>query len=179
MKCWFTVCSMLFVIHSSAQKLQFNDETTTVSFSTPHVIMQLKGTFTGVDGSGLLDPANLNRSFLKLSFASSTALHNDHFIGPDLTKKDCLDPANYPTIQLTSDIIEKLPSENEYLFKGSLTVKNITQTVTFSFTAVPNIGGYDYNFSFPIPRRTYDLNCRCGEKFNITVKGYGKKVATI
>lgn len=173
----FFLFSLLLALHAKSQNVFFNDETTTVSFSTPHVIMLLKGTFSGVKGTGLLDPKNLDRSFLQLSFSSITALHNDHLIGPDLTKKNCLDPFNYPTIQLVSEVIEKIPGENKYLFKGKLTVKNITQTVSFPFIAIPNIGGFDYDFSFSIPRKSYDLNCRCGEKFNITVKGYGKKMA--
>lgn len=76
MKTWCSFLFLVSVLSASAQKMRFNDETTTVSFSMPHEIMQLKGTFTGVNGSGLLDSSNLTCSFLKLSFASNIALHN-------------------------------------------------------------------------------------------------------
>ena len=178
MKRLFLACFVFSVVSAVAQPMMFDDETTTVTFSTPHVIMLLKGTFTGVQGASQLNPSDLSKSFLKLTFGANTAIGNDPFIGPDLTKEACLDSRNYPTIQLQSEHIEKLTEENKYLFTGSLTVKNITEKVSFTFTAIPNVGGYDYDFSFPIPRKTYELNCRCGQKFQITVRGYGKKVAT-
>ncbi len=155
----------------------FNDETTSITFSTPNVIMSLKGTFTGVKGVGQLVPTNLSQSYLHFTFGANTAIANDPFIGPDLTKESCFNSQKYPTIELKSDHIEKLPANNKYLFTGFLTVKNITQQISFSFTAIPNVGGYDYDFSFPIPRKAYELKCHCGQKFQITVKGYGKKQA--
>lgn len=154
----------------------FDDETTSVTFSTPNIIMSLKGTFTGVKGVGQLVPDDVSQSFLTLTFGANTAIANDPFIGPDFTKEACFDSYKYPTIQLTSESIEKLAEENKYLFKGFLTVKNITQQVSFNFTAIPNVGGYDYDFTFPIPSKLYELNCHCGQKFKVTVKGYGKKI---
>lgn len=138
--------------------------------------MLLKGSFTGVKGRGLITPKDLSQSYLQIAFGANTAIANDPFVGPDFTKEACFDSYKYPTIQLKSEHIEKLEEENKYLFSGTLTVKNITQQVSFIFTAIPNVGGYDYDFTFLIPSKVYELNCHCGQKFKVTVKGYGKKI---
>lgn len=138
---------------------------------------QLTGSFKGVSGTARLDTNDLSGSFLKLAFATSTVMHNDHLTGPNLVKVGCFNSALYPLIELSSTAITKLPAANRFDFRGTLTVKGISKEIAFPFTAIPNIGGYDYNFSFAIFKKAFRLHCGVRRKFKIAVRGYGKMMA--
>lgn len=168
--------TILFLsIAATGQTMEMTDETTDVTFATRH-FGELIGTFKGVKGTASLDTNNLSAAFLKLAFATSTALHNDNLTGPNLAKAGCFNPSQFPQIELSSTSVTKLPAANRYQFTGTLTVKGITKDITFPFTATPNIGGYDFNFTFPIVKKAFKLHCAVSRQFKITVKGYGKKI---
>ncbi|MDB5192596.1 MAG: hypothetical protein JWQ96_2159 [Segetibacter sp.] len=159
-----------------AQTLSFTDETTDVKFQTKHLAGQLEGTFRGVKGSAQFDPADLAGSSLKLAFDVTTATTNDHTLGPNLFKEECFYTAKFPTIEFSSSRLTQL-ANNKYLFEGTIQLKGVSKYLSFPFAAKPNAGGYDFNFSFTVLRKAFDLNCGAMAKdFKIIVRGYGKKV---
>lgn len=162
-------------VNSKGQTMMMNDETTDIRFVTHHVAGQLEGTFKGVKGSAVLDTNNLPASYLKLAFATTTLEQNDNLAGPNLVRRSCFDPSQYPQIELSSTSITKLAGNNRYQFSGNLEVKGITRPITFPFTAKPNVGGYDYSFTFPLLKKAFHLHCAVRKKFMITVRAYGKK----
>lgn len=173
----FLFAAILFAsVNVKAQTMQMTDETTDITFVTRHNVGQLEGSFKGVKGTASLDSNNLSASFLKLAFATSTAIHNDNLTGPDLSKVSCFNPSQYPLIELSSTAITKLPGVNQYQFTGTLKVKGITKNITFPFTATPNVGGYDFLFTFPLVKKAFKLHCSIKKQFKITVRGYGKKM---
>ncbi len=42
-------------------------------------------------------------------------------------------------------------------------------------TITPNVGGYDFLFSFPIEKKKYKIKCRFRKEMTIKVKAYGKR----
>jgi polyisoprenoid-binding protein YceI len=164
-------------IQTNAQKLVLNDETTKVNFVTKYLAGRLEGTFRGVDGSADFNPAQLNTSYLKMVFSVATATTSDNTLGPNLIQPDCFHPAKYPFIELFSTKITKGNGINDYNFNGQLKIKGVTKAVIIPFTATPNVGGYDFNFSFGFARKAFGVKCTgLGKDIKVSVRGYGKRV---
>jgi polyisoprenoid-binding protein YceI len=168
---------LVFCVTSpGAQKLVMNDETTTVGFVTKFLGGRLEGTFKGVDGSADFNPTQLNNSYLKLVFSTATATTSDNTAGPNFIQPECLYPAKYPFIELFSTSITKGGGVNDYNFNGQLKIKGTTKNIAIPFTAVPNVGGYDFNFGFGFKRKDFGLKCTgLGKEFKVTVRSYAKK----
>lgn len=175
MKAIMTIILLAALSISQAQTLIINEETSDVTFETRHLLGNLQGTIKGVYGTAFIDSTNLASSFLNLSFVTSTILHDDMYVGPNLYKEECLDIKRNPTIDLRSGSISKIKGKNQYQFKGALIVKGKSRELTFPFYAIPNIGGYDFAFRFPMAKKPYELHCSFCKKINITVKAYGKR----
>lgn len=165
----------LLQVSAYSQPLVFTDETTDVTFETRHLLGDLQGVVRSVTGSANIDTGNLAASYLNLALYSSTFQHDDIFVGPDFTKAACFDVKKNPTIDLRSGSITKLKGLNQFQFKGALIVKGKSREITFPFTAVPNVGGYDFSFEFPLARKPYQLHCGFCKKMMFTVKAYGKR----
>jgi polyisoprenoid-binding protein YceI len=159
----------------SGQVMQMSDETSDVSFETKRNLGKLEGTVRGINGTAFLDTNNLAASYINLSVSTKTLLHNDRFTGPDFTAEDCFNVKKFPYISLRSASITKLKGENQYQFNGGLIVKTHTAKVSFPFTAVPNIGGYDFLFEFPLVKKDLKIDCGFRKKMMFKVRAYGKK----
>lgn len=163
-------------LSSHAQQLKMTDETTEIKFVARHLAGRLEGGFKGVQGTAFIDTANLKASYFKLSFRSGTVTTNENYLSPNLIKKDCFDPANFPTIDLSSTSITKLEAAGAYQFNGQLKVKGKTKRVSFPMTVKPNAGGFDFKFEFEMPKKAFGLQCGAvGKDFNIIVSSYGKR----
>jgi len=176
MKNIFLTILLFAAVAVNGQTMVMNDETTDITFTTGHLFGKLEGTFKGAKGSVSLDSNNLAGSSLQFSFASSTLLQNDYLVGPNLLRASCFNAGQFPAIELTSTSVTKLPAAKQYQFKGTLTVKGISKEIAFPFTATPNVGGYDLNFTFPIRKKHYNLTCPTTRQFKISVRGYAKKM---
>jgi polyisoprenoid-binding protein YceI len=161
---------------ANCQKLAFTDETSKVSFTTTFLAGRLEGTFREVKGTAVFDTTDLGRSFLNLSFSAATATTSDNQYGPDLIQPACFDPAKYPFIDLVSTRITKGTLPQHYNWQGQLKIKGRMKKIIIPFTASPNAGGYDFNFSFSFSRRPFALKCTgMGKDFRIAVRAYGKR----
>ena len=171
------ICAFLLLISVgiNAQKLIFTDETTEVKFTTTHGLARLQGSFKGVEGTAGFNPQQLQNSFIRLSFQTNTVTTSDNYMGPSLIKTECFDIANHPTIELASSSITAR-GKNQYQFRGTLKIRGISRQVVFPFTAEANVGGYDMNFSFPVMRRHFNLNCNFMSKdLRFSIRAYAKK----
>lgn len=167
-------CSVI-ALQTQAQ-LVMTDETSTVKFTTRHLGTVLEGGFKGVEGRAGFNPSDLGSSYFKMSFATNTITTNDNYVSPNLIKPECFDPRNYPTIELFSTRLKKLPGANSYEFRGQLKVKGKTKQVAFPMTVTPNAGGYDFSFVFAFQKKPFGLKCAVGKDFKLAVKTYGKKI---
>ncbi|WP_207493571.1 YceI family protein [Aridibaculum aurantiacum] len=177
MKRCFILMLTAIALQAQAQVLRMTDETTEVKYVARHLGGRLEGNFKGVQGSAQFDPNALANSYLKLSFATGTVTTNANYVGPNLIKEACFDPAKYPTLELFSTSIKKLQGQNEYEFHGQLKVKGKTRNIAFPMTVTANAGGYDFAFAFKLLRKHFGLDCGAtGKDFKIFITSYGKRV---
>lgn len=159
-----------------SQAMKMDDETTDATFETRHLGGAIEGTIKGVNGSAAMDTNQMEHSYLRFALAPATFIHNENYVGPDLVKGSCFDVKNNPEIKLVSSSIIRLKTVNHYLFKGALIVKGKSRDIEIPFTAVPNVGGFDYAFEFAIAKKIFELKCAFHKEIRIKVRAYGKKI---
>ena len=159
-----------------AQAMKMNDESTDVTFEAKHLAGWLEGTIKGVIGTAELDTNKMENAYLRFSISPATFIHNENYLGPNLFKENCFDTKKNPEINLVSSSITRLKGVNKYQFRGALIIKGKSRDITFQFSAVPNVGGYDYEFQFSIIKKTYELKCAFSKKLLIKVRAYAKRI---
>lgn len=148
------------------------DQTTEVNFESRYLLGHLDGPAKGVQGSLDFDTSNLSNASLVFSFSPATMVSNENYLTPDLRKKDCFGESR---IEIKSTSIIKLKGENQYQFKGHLYIKQKWDDISFPFTAVPVVGGYDLKFQYVIREKKFKLKCAFHKRMTIFVKAYAKR----
>src|SRR5690625_3782012 len=104
---------------------------TNVGFSVRHMMFSnVKGNFTGVEGTAKGDPEDLTTAEINFKIDASTINTNNEDRDNHLRSDDFFDVEKYPAITFTSTEIVKT-GEDEYDLSGDLTIKDSTQKTTF------------------------------------------------
>ncbi|MBI4492113.1 MAG: polyisoprenoid-binding protein [Chloroflexi bacterium] len=113
---------------------QLDTSHTMVEFQVRHMMVTtVRGRFAGVQGTLVLDEANLANSSVEVeidaaSLDTLTEQRNNH-----LRSADFLDVANYPKITFKSTKVEPL-GDDRLIVTGDLTIRSITRPVALDVT---------------------------------------------
>src|ERR1700686_4328528 len=100
-------------------------------FSVRHLmISNVRGEFTNISGSALMDPADLSNSSVEITIQAASLSTREPQRDEHLRSADFFDVANYPTLTFRSKRIEALGAEN-FKLTGDLTIRGVTKEVTF------------------------------------------------
>ncbi len=107
---------------------------TEVGFKVKHMMVtNVRGNFTGVEGSVEGDPNNLTDAKITFNIDASTINTNNEDRDNHLRSEDFFEVEKYPNITFNStEIVET--SEDEYDVTGDLTIKDTTKKATFKVT---------------------------------------------
>lgn len=133
------------------------DQGSVIQFKIRNLGLSVTGTFRGLKGTIGFDPSDLAKARFEASVDAASintgiALRNEHLRG-----KDYFDVKNYPRIQLVSTQIKSGSGEGEYLFYGTLTIKNVSRSVMFPFRAKKQGEGFIFEGQFRLNRRDYGV----------------------
>ena len=115
------------------------------------------GTFKGLKGAIVFDPNNLAVSSFNVSVAVETINTGIGMRNNDLQKEKYFDRQKYPLITIKSQSIKKGTMNNGYVLLASITMKGVTKTISFPFTAIPEKGGYEFKGHFELNRMEYKV----------------------
>ena len=100
-------------------------------FSVRHLmISNVRGEFSKVSGSALLNPADLAKSKVEVTIEAASINTREPQRDEHLRSADFLDVANYPALTFRSKRIEALGADN-FKLTGDLTIRSVTKEVTF------------------------------------------------
>lgn len=100
-------------------------------FSVRHLmISNVRGEFSKVSGSALLNPADLAKSKVEVTIEAASINTREPQRDEHLRSADFLDVANYPALTFRSKRIEALGADN-FKLTGDLTIRGVTKEVTF------------------------------------------------
>jgi polyisoprenoid-binding protein YceI len=100
-------------------------------FSVRHLmISNVRGEFSKVSGSALLNPTDLAKSKVEVTIEAASINTREPQRDEHLRSADFLDVANYPALTFRSKRIEALGADN-FKLTGDLTIRGVTKEVTF------------------------------------------------
>jgi polyisoprenoid-binding protein YceI len=100
-------------------------------FSVRHLmISNVRGEFTKLSGSALINPADLTKSTVEITIEAASVNTREPQRDEHLRSADFFDVANYPVLTFRSKRIETLGAENSKL-TGDLTIRGVTKEVAF------------------------------------------------
>jgi polyisoprenoid-binding protein YceI len=157
---------LLFATASaSAQNLRMLDESGSVGFVIRNFGIRTNGSFKGLKGNIVFNPAQLASANFNVSIDAATVDTDNSARDKHLRKSDYFDVAKYPLIKFASRSIKNGSKAGEYIVTGLLTIKNITKEIEIIFTASSFGSGYIFKGSFNIDRRDYGVG---GKSFSLS-----------
>jgi polyisoprenoid-binding protein YceI len=100
-------------------------------FSVRHLmISNVRGEFTKLSGSALLDTADPAKSTVEITIEAASVNTREPQRDEHLRSADFFDVANHPTLTFRSKRVEALGGEN-FKLSGDLTIRGVTKVVTF------------------------------------------------
>ncbi|HYG68008.1 MAG TPA: YceI family protein [Anaeromyxobacteraceae bacterium] len=110
-------------------------------FAVQHlVISQVRGTFTKLDGTLVLDEADVTRSRVDATIDVNSIYTRDENRDGHLKSPDFFDAANHPKMTFKSTKVAKA-GKNRLAVTGDLTIRGVTKPVTLDVTTTPEVKG--------------------------------------
>jgi|SRR3569833_2376096 len=133
------------------------DQGSSVQFTIQNFGFDVNGSFKGLHGTidfDLQKPENghFDVELDANSINTDNSLRDEHLRG-----EAYFDVKKYPKIKLESTKIQPGNKAGSYLFQGKLTIKNVSQNVSFPFTATAAADGYQFAGTFKIRRKDFGV----------------------
>jgi polyisoprenoid-binding protein YceI len=156
------------IVHS--QKYTLNTKTAQIGFQFKHVATKVNAHFADFEGS-----YETGKAF-NIIIQTASARVNDQINAPDFAAERNFNAAAHPLIELKSTTVSQ--QGNTIQFNGTISIKGVSKEVSFPINIKPNYGGFDFDLTFTIDRKDFNIgNESLSKSFIFTVKGYCKKTS--
>ena len=156
----FVLGSLLILLTTAvctAQEFQPVDQGSQIGFEIKNFGINTHGSFSGLEGRIVWDPNDPGKAIFDVSIGSAT-ISTDNSMRDDHLRKDTyFDAEKYPRIRLVSTGITGPDRSGHYTFTGKLTIKDVTQEVSFPFIATPMGSDWIFKGGFPLNRRDFHV----------------------
>lgn len=176
------LCSLLVLCGTSLQAQQYTlaDDGATVKFTiVNHLVFTstVNGSFKGLKGKVHLDPHDLKSAVIDATVAVKTISTGIGKRDRDLMGEKYFNTDKYPTMHLLSTSVAATDKPNTYHLTGALTIKGVTKTVSFPFTAVVSGNAVQLNGQFTINRMDFGVgpDNAIEKKLTVELKALAKK----
>lgn len=144
---------------------------TLVEFSGKHMmITTVKGSFTGVQSTILLDESDITRSSVSATIDASTLHTGVEYRDNHLRSGDFLDVENHPQLTFESKRIEPTRNEDEFRVVGDLTIRGVTKEVALETTLEGRGPGMDGKERIAFSARTSINRKEFGLTWNVLLE---------
>ncbi|RAK38655.1 UNVERIFIED_ORG: polyisoprenoid-binding protein YceI [Chitinophaga ginsengisegetis] len=174
--CLLAFCS----IAAQAQHYVPTDAGSKVQFTIiNHLIFTstVNGYFKGLKGSIRFDPHDLKSSSIDATVAVNTISTGIGKRDRDLLEEKYFNAAKYPVMRIVSTGIAATDKPSTYQLTAALTIKGITRTITFPFTAVVSAEAVQLTGKFTINRKDFQVgpDNAIDDKLTVTLNVQAKK----
>lgn len=167
------------ILLSAGQNFLPADAGSKVKFVIKNFGINTGGTFEGLSGAIVFDPANLATASFDVNVEAKTVDTDIEARDNHLRKAEYFDVEKYPKLNFRSTKISKT-NKPEYLYMfGNLTIKGITKEVKFPFTYTVKDGGYLFEGEFTINRRDFGVGVRSfslADELSVELSVFAKKM---
>ncbi len=148
---------LLFANMAFAQSYTTKDDGSKVHFVIKNFGIKTGGDFTGLKGTIVFNPKLLTNSKMDVSIESKTINTDNGARDKHLRKEEYFDVEKFPLISFVSTKITESSAVGRFFVMGNLTIKGITKSIQFGFSATPNETGYKFNGEFELNRRDFTI----------------------
>ncbi len=128
-----------------------------VQFTIKNFGIGTGGNLQGLKGTIVINPVNPSASSANVTVDVSTIDTDNDRRDTHLKTADYFEVAKYPVIRLESTSIALDPKTGNYIFNGKLTIKDVTDNISFPFSVVTNGDSYLITGRFSINRLKYHV----------------------
>lgn len=168
-----TVCS---IAYATGQQYQPVNDKSSVKFTIKNFGVKTGGDFKGLEGLIEFEKSSPEKSQFDVSVSATTVNTDNSTRDNHLRKEEYFDAEKYPKISFKSDKITSKGSG--FYVTGKLTIKGVTKTVSFPFTAVAKDDGYLFEGSFEINRKDFNVGGNSmvlGDNVTVNLSVFAKK----
>jgi polyisoprenoid-binding protein YceI len=133
------------------------DSASEVSFKIKNLGFNTTGSFSGLAGVIIFDPANPGGCSFDVHIDANSVNTGNDMRDNHLRAGDFFDVKNYPQIRFVSAKVSAAKKNGTLFVSGKLTMKGVTKDISFPFTAQPVQDGYLFNGGFTINRRDFKV----------------------
>lgn len=146
------VFALIVSVTAKAQNFSPRDNGSKLHFIIKNIGINTGGDIAGMKGNIKFDAKQPSTSLFDITVDVSTIdTDNDRRDG-HLRNNDFFDAEKFPTIHLVSTEIKPGADLKHFIFKGNLTIKDVTKPIEFPFTAEGKDGGALFAGDFEIDR---------------------------
>lgn len=139
----------------NAQTYEPTDSGSDVKFTIKNFGVATNGSFKGLQGAIVFDPANPAKSSFDVSVDANTVNTGIESRDNHLRKEEYFNVKDHPRITIKS---EKITGKgNNFTLVGTLTMKGTTKEVTIPFTATAKDKGYLFEGTFELNRKDFKV----------------------
>ena len=142
---------------AQAQKFVPIDDGSKLHFVIKNIGINTGGDIAGMKGKILFDAKQTSTALFDVTVEVNTIDTDNDKRDGHLKKEEYFNVEKYSTIHLVSTEIKAGPDLKNFIFKGNLTIKNITKAIEFPFTAERKNGGALFKGNFVISRIDYGV----------------------
>ena len=156
MKKWVLFFGLLIAVRAGfAQQYTPVDAESSVKFLIKNFGLNVDGSFKGLRGKMIFNPANSGESGFNVSVDAASVNTGNGTRDNHLRKDDYFDVIKYPTINFVSTKIIATGKPGQYTVDGNFTIKGISKPVSFPFVVSNN--GNLFTGEFKINRRDFKV----------------------
>lgn len=144
-------------IHAVAQNYSPADAGSAVKFAIKNFGLTVNGSFTGIQGKIVFDPANTAAAYFAVSVDAATVNTGNGSRDKHLKKEEYFDAAGHAKLNFISAKVIAGGKAGTYYMEGALIIKGVSKNISFPFTATATANGYQFAGQFKINRRDFKV----------------------
>ena len=174
----FTAIALFCVVTAFGQNYTPTDAGSKVRFVIKNFGINTGGTFEGLTGSILFDPANLAGASFNVSVDAKSVDTDMEARDNHLRKEEYFDVEKYPKLSFRSTKITTTNKEGYLFMFGVITIKNISKEISFPFKQTSKDDGILFEGEFKLNRRDFGVGGKSfsmSDELNVELSIFGKK----
>jgi len=174
----FTAIALFCVVTAFGQNYTPTDAGSKVRFVIKNFGINTGGTFEGLAGSIIFDPANLAGASFNVSVDAKSVDTDVEARDNHLRKEEYFDVEKYPKLSFRSTKITTTNKEGYLFMFGVITIKNISKEFSFPFKQTSKDGGILFEGEFKLNRRDFGVGGKSfsmSDELNVELSIFAKK----
>ena len=174
----FTAIALFCAVTAFGQNYTPTDAGSKIRFVIKNFGINTGGTFEGLAGTIIFDPANLAGASFNVSVDAKTVDTDVEARDNHLRKEEYFDVEKYPKVSFKSTKITTTNKDGYLFMFGVITIKNISKEISFPFKQTSKDGGILFEGEFKLNRLDFGVGGKSfsmSDELNVELSIFAKK----